>query len=389
MQAVLMRFRKPVVGIMGDIKEMFQHIRIVAADQNSQRFLWRGMEREKVPDVYIMEAVIFNAACSPSSVLYVKNVNAAEYESEFPVIVEAIKSGMYMDDLLNGEDDAVKATQMIKDFVELFRRGGMQICNWASSSKQVVKNIPPELRAKGLRNFDTNSELAVERALVVNWCPEQDEFKFNTIYHKIETDIVTGVKNPTKTEVLQLIMPVIDPLGFVAHFAVKAKILFQQLWLSTIGWDKQLQENQIASRKKWLLKLEEITVLTIPRCYSTNLKMAGDVFPDASVWPKEKLVEVKLPEEEMRRCVGVVAVREPFGCPRFPSWMRAVRTNSWICRFITEDTSFNYSLKRKGAPVVTSELTVAELERSEHIIFKAVQRESFAGEIAGLRQRKP
>ncbi|CAG7817862.1 unnamed protein product [Allacma fusca] len=66
----------------------------------------------------------------------------------------------------------------------------------------------------------------------------------------------------------------------------------------------------------------------------------------------------------MRRCVGVVAVMELFGCPS-PE-----------------------SLKRKGAPVVTSELTVAELERSEHIIFKAVQRESFAGDIAALRNRK-
>ncbi|CAG7646871.1 unnamed protein product, partial [Allacma fusca] len=113
----------------------------------------------------IMEAMIFGAACSPSSALYVKDVNAAQYESEFPAIVEAIKSCMYMDDLLNGDDDAVKATQKIKDFVEVFRRGGMEICNWASSSKEVVKNIPPELRAKGLKNFDTNSELAVERAL--------------------------------------------------------------------------------------------------------------------------------------------------------------------------------------------------------------------------------
>ncbi|CAG7816842.1 unnamed protein product [Allacma fusca] len=48
---ILMRFRN-TVGIVGDIREMFNQINILADDAGSQRFVWRGKDRLKDPDEY-------------------------------------------------------------------------------------------------------------------------------------------------------------------------------------------------------------------------------------------------------------------------------------------------------------------------------------------------
>src|SRR5207249_10266479 len=44
---VLFRFREYRIGFCGDIKDMFLRVSIKESDRAAQRFLWRGMDREK------------------------------------------------------------------------------------------------------------------------------------------------------------------------------------------------------------------------------------------------------------------------------------------------------------------------------------------------------
>lgn len=81
---VLYGFRRGRFALCADIRELFHQVRIVKEDQQSQRFLWRDGDRERKPDVYVMEVRTFGATCSPSSAQYVKNLNATQHIEQFP-----------------------------------------------------------------------------------------------------------------------------------------------------------------------------------------------------------------------------------------------------------------------------------------------------------------
>ncbi|CAG7732168.1 unnamed protein product [Allacma fusca] len=230
--------------------------------------------------------MIFGAKSSPSSAMYVKNKMANENNIDFPVVADAVIGDMYMDDLLHGGRDEQEASLKIDKFIKLFKRGGFEICNWASNSKNVLASIPSNLRAKGFMELNSEASNMVERVLGLRWSANQDSFLFELIFHKVKDDVLSGLKIPSKREVLRLVMSIFDPMGFLAHYVIRAKILFQHIWLSKIGWDDQLTTNQNQQWQLWLKKLKNIQCVRIPRCYSPSLEIAEKVelhtFVDAS-----------------------------------------------------------------------------------------------------------
>ena len=284
--AILWRFRRGKIGFCGDIREMYHQVMIREEDQDSQRFLWRGMSRDRPAETYVMSAMIFGAACSPASALYAKDLNAEEFKSEFPEAVQAIQENTYMDDTLDSCDTVEDATKRISDIIEVNKRGGFSIVNWICSSREVSSMIPAELRAKDWKDLEALTQLPVERVLGMWWNAEKDEFTFKTKFHKVKDAVLKGLQMPTKREVLSLMMSLFDPVGFLAHFVIKGRIIFQDIWKVGIGWDEKIPHEFEKSWRKWLAELQLVPTVAIPRCYTPKLNEATDVqlhvFNDAS-----------------------------------------------------------------------------------------------------------
>jgi len=143
---VLMKFRQYRIAFGGDIKEMFDQVNIRSEDLPSHRFLWRGMVREKSPAVMEMSVMTFGSTSSPYSAQYVKNWNAKEYGSEFPEAEKAITERHYVDDCFDSKDTVEESNALIRDVIEVHRRGGFEIRNWMSNSDEVLKAIPVHLQ---------------------------------------------------------------------------------------------------------------------------------------------------------------------------------------------------------------------------------------------------
>ena len=56
---ILLRFRRNVVGVAGDISKMYHTVKISQLDQHTHRFLWRNMQEDKQPDIYVITSVSF------------------------------------------------------------------------------------------------------------------------------------------------------------------------------------------------------------------------------------------------------------------------------------------------------------------------------------------
>jgi len=132
--------------------------------------------------------------------------------------------------------------------------------------------------------------LSTGRVLGLWWNPTDDEFTFKFIMHKVPREILEKARRPTKRDILNVVMSVYDPLGFLGHLVFKGKILQQDVWKSGIGWYDELLTGLNDRWESWLEELKGIEAVRIPRCYSRNLitahciatKISLHVFCDAS-----------------------------------------------------------------------------------------------------------
>ncbi|XP_070854178.1 uncharacterized protein [Drosophila suzukii] len=79
---------------------------------------------------------------------------------------------------------------------------------------------------------------------------------------------------PTKREVLQVLMSIFDPLGFLSCYTIGLKMLLQEIWRTGIGWDDNLPGPQLSFWTKWKDLLPQATTIQVPRHYSPLLRMA-------------------------------------------------------------------------------------------------------------------
>jgi len=280
---VLFTFRQREIGFGGDIAEMFHRVLIRAEDLPSQRFLWRDGDTSRTPDVYEMCAMTFGSTCSPCSAHYVKNRNAKEFMKEFPEAADAVINKHYVDDYFDSTHTEEEGIQRFLEVTEVHRRGGFLIRNWMSNSIKVLEAIPPNLKAK---NNETTISNETDRVLGVHWNANADKFTFVINFKKIPASVTDGTKNPTKREMLKVLMSLFDPLGFLNNFVVIGKILMQEVWRVELGWDDELSGSQLEKWKNWIRDLPKIKNIQIPRCYSYYMKNAYrrdlHVFCDAS-----------------------------------------------------------------------------------------------------------
>ena len=54
----------------------------------------------------------------------------------------------------------------------------------------------------------------------------------------------------------KIFISIFDPLGFLIPFTIKSRILIQQIKISEINWDDELQENEFLFCKDWLEDLK-------------------------------------------------------------------------------------------------------------------------------------
>ena len=254
---ILMRFREEKVALSGDIEAMFNQVAVPEADQVALRFLWR-QSPESAIEVYQFVRHIFGAKCSPTCSNYALLRSAEDNEMEFPIAALAVKRNFYMDDLFKSVKSTDEAMEMQQQLSEMLYLGGFHLTKWVSNEKEVIAQISELERAPSVKVVDENIIMPVERALGVVWDTSSDCFVFEVVERNIAD---------TRRKMLSLIASLFDPIGFLAPFLVRAKILLQQVWQCGIGWDDVLPSELLKEWSKWQEELDGISQFRIPRFY--------------------------------------------------------------------------------------------------------------------------
>lgn len=280
---VLMNFRIGKIAISGDIKEMFPQIKIIPEDKNSQRFLWRHGDRSKPVEQYKMTSMIFGANCSPSSAQFVKNLNAKKYATSYSEASKCIMENHYFDDYVASFHNIEDAKRITKNVILIHKAAHFELRKFVSNSKDLLDAIKTN---DSQINESSSQKFCTEKILGLYWDFDLDVFKFKIKFERFPIDILLDKTVPTKRQILQIVMSIFDPFGFLNNFTVLGRLLIQDLWTFNLEWDQEIPRSVYENWLKWKKALKQIDNIEIPRCFSTNLlnakKIEVHIFTDAS-----------------------------------------------------------------------------------------------------------
>ncbi|KRX55053.1 hypothetical protein T09_9316 [Trichinella sp. T9] len=159
---------------------------------------------------------------------------------------------MYVDDLATSCDRIGQARTLIRQLCNLMKSGGFTMKKWASNDTAALSDLPLEVTSP----LETSR---LWKTLRLYWNRRLDVLTFVP-----PAEIPLG-QHDTKRQLVSLAAKVFDPLGCVAPYTIRAKKLFQALWLTGIEWDDPLPAEINGKWISWKDELERLSAIQVQR----------------------------------------------------------------------------------------------------------------------------
>ena len=277
---VVLRFREKEVAVLGDISKMYHRILIPERDQHVHRYLWRNMEPDREPDIYVKTVLTFGDKPAPAMAQIALRRTAQDNKASYPEAAEVLMNNTYMDDICESVGTEKEAQKLTNDIDTVLKTGGFKVKDWISN-KMLKEKVNGEAE-KEINMFNGDEE----KVLGTLWNFKTDKFHF-----RVAADLVklnnspSHVQKMTKRMILSQVARIYDPIGFAAAFIVRTKIGMQRLWQLGLDWDDEVP---LAVQETWislLREIKELNTVSFERCLTVVNAVEPPmlcVFADAS-----------------------------------------------------------------------------------------------------------
>ena len=253
---VLLCFHRFKTEIAGDISNIFLRILLDPEDCRFHRFLWRTKEEHK-PTITAINCVIFGDAALPSLASYVIKRVVKGHGAWKPKATHALDRDLYMDDLIHSCKNTGEATMIVNDVCLILDHGGMKMRNSISNRPCVLQGVPDRVK-DGHLQLDRQKQ----KVLAMIWDPQYDQIRFRPE----EQDIIW-----TKTGVLRRLAMLFYPMGLLAAFLVRGKMLMQESWRGN-NCDDPLEHKVKASWSAWFQQFDELVNISVQSLVICSLR---------------------------------------------------------------------------------------------------------------------
>ena len=263
---ILCRFRKEPIAFIGDIERMYHRFHVYPSDRDFLRFLWfEEGNLNNEPTTYRMKVHLFGAVSSPACANFGLKRLAADYRSEDTMeAADFIRDNFYVDDGLFSCETVEEAVKILNDARAICKKGNLRLHKFISNNKVVLSSIPTsELAEKKVQDlsFEKDHDY-VDRVLGIQWLTESDQFQFKLTTPQTDT--------ATRRIILSTVASVYDPIGLIAPFTLKGKILLQDLCKLNSGWDEPITGEHLFRWMKWSSELSQLKSIKVDRCYKPH-----------------------------------------------------------------------------------------------------------------------
>ena len=204
-------------------------------------------------EVYQYTRHIIGAKDSPTCANYALLGTARDNNSDFPEAAQPVCQKFYMDDYLDSMESPIIVQKISCDLIELLNRGGFKLTNLISN----VPGLLEELEEKSVEHFPREIGASMEESsshvLGLKWDHVNDTLVVS------RGTICDASKTNAQRLVLSLVSNILDPIGLVFLFAVKARLLLKDVWrLYGQSWDDVLPKEMIELFESWSSELPKL-----------------------------------------------------------------------------------------------------------------------------------
>ena len=138
---VWLRFRENLVGIVGDIRKMYNSVYIKELEQHVHRFLWRNLQATKQPDIYVITAVNIGDRPSGTIATVALRKTADANKDVYPRAADIIINSTYVDDIIDSVESISEARDITEDITKLLHSGNFHIKGWSISGESQSSSV--------------------------------------------------------------------------------------------------------------------------------------------------------------------------------------------------------------------------------------------------------
>ena len=148
---------------------MYNSVHVNKFESHCHRFLWRNLETNRSPDVYVIQRV--NMGDKPAGAISTET--AAMFQSDYPRVAELLTQSTDVDDIIDSVPSKAAAVQLACDTSLVLSKAGFKVKAWHIGGESV-----PRVDPSSQVDIDSSSEVAPIRALGVAWEPVCDVICF-------------------------------------------------------------------------------------------------------------------------------------------------------------------------------------------------------------------
>ena len=255
---VVLRFRENQVAFCGDISKMYHRILIPEKDQHVHRYLWRNLQTDREPDVYLKTVLTFGDKPAPAMAQIALRKTANGASEALSTAAKVIKNNCYMDDICDSVHTEREAQKLTEDIDSVLETGGFKVKGWLSNVPRKSKTNPEEEKEASILQGERE-----EKVLGVVWNSTSDTFTF-----KVRSDALNEQEPMqfSKRKILSQVARIYDPIGFAAAFLIRAKIGLQALWKIGVSWDEKLPPNVSEQWINFFNEMMKLNEIRFHRC---------------------------------------------------------------------------------------------------------------------------
>ncbi|GFR12308.1 uncharacterized protein TNCT_49861, partial [Trichonephila clavata] len=268
---MIINFRTFNIAFCADLEKAFLQIGIKEEDRDYLNFLWFSDEKDNFKILRFTRAP-FGVTCSPFILAATIKHHIRKY-NDHPDVVKILDTSLYVDDFIAGSKSDDEAFYITITASNIFKEAGMHLRKLHTKSEN-LRHMWEENKLSDFQN--SNDSLKV---LVLLWDTNSDVLRFD-----VQSFPDDWKFNPTKRLVLKAMLKIFDPIGFIAPFSIRMKMLLQETWQKGLQWDDNLPKDLKDACENWCSEIEHL---------KNKLWFNGPEWLSMSMekWPKFKNIE--------------------------------------------------------------------------------------------------
>ena len=239
----ILQFMIGTFACTADIEKAFLRIIIALEDRDLLRFFYPAnpLDPNSPMEIWRYKALLFGAISSPFILAAVLDT-LIESSSLPERTKEALKKGIYVDNLFHASNYEKDICQFYRESRELLEKGGFKLRQWSANSDDLKK------LAEAQEVWDSSEFVG---ALGMLWKPSNDKFYLKM---SLEWD-----GQWTKRSVLSFVNSVFDPLCKLCPIHIRNRLFLQKLWAGKYKWDQTFEHNDKLA-KQWRKLMDETKI---------------------------------------------------------------------------------------------------------------------------------